>query len=106
MDSDTTMKYFLCKLIPPRGTFNVDMTEAEARVMKEHAAYWADQANRGTAIAVGPVLDPTGVWGVSICELRDEDSIEALTGNDPVVKQGLGFRVEVYPMPRIILRGK
>jgi len=98
------MPYFLCKLIPPRKTFNTDLTEAEARVMKEHSAYWAELAARGTAIAVGPVLDPSGVWGVAICALRDGENIEALTGNDPVMKQGLGFRVESYPMPSIILR--
>ena len=44
------MKYFLCRLIPPRPTFAQDMTDAEAKVMGDHVAYWTELAEKGTAI--------------------------------------------------------
>ena len=99
------MAYYLFKLIPPRPTFNVDMTEEERSVMKEHGAWWRERAESGTAIAVGPVLDPAGVWGVAICELKDDEDPEAFTAGDPVKAKGLGFRYEAHRMPAIILRG-
>jgi hypothetical protein len=40
------MSFFLRKLIPPRPAFARDMTEAEARVMQEHVAYWTHVANK------------------------------------------------------------
>lgn len=73
--------------------------------MREHSAWWRERAAEGSAIAVGPVIDPAGVWGVAICELRDGESIEVFTSGDPVVKAGLGFRFEMYRMPAIIVRG-
>ena len=33
-------QHFLCKLIPPRPTFQQDMSDAETKVMPEHVAYW------------------------------------------------------------------
>ena len=32
--------YFVYKLIPPRPTFPVDITDAEAAIMQQHFAYW------------------------------------------------------------------
>jgi hypothetical protein len=37
---ETEKNRFLYKLIPPRLTFAQDMTEAERKVMQEHATYW------------------------------------------------------------------
>ena len=67
-------KYFLCKLIPPRPTFAQDMTEAEAKLMQQHAAYWKDLMDRGLVVIFGPVADPKGVYGVAILELEEEDA--------------------------------
>jgi uncharacterized protein YciI len=98
------MKHILCKLIPPRPTFDRDMNEAEAKVMQEHIAYWASLADKGTAVVFGPVSDPNGAWGVAIVEIEDEVDAPAITNNDPVINSGLGFRYEFYAMPRIISR--
>jgi hypothetical protein len=98
------MQYFLCKLIPPRPAFNMDMSPDEAAAMKEHSIYWNEKAKEGIAIAVGPVADPSGVWGVAICELPDGQSMEEITAADPVNAKIPGTRWEVYPMPGIILR--
>jgi len=57
-------RYFLCRLLPPRPTFHLDMTEDERAVMLSHAGYWRDLMAKGNAIVFGPVADPK-VAGVS-----------------------------------------
>jgi hypothetical protein len=54
------VKFFLCKLVPPRPTFAQDMTEAETKLMQEHVMYWKELAGRGIAVVFGPVADPKG----------------------------------------------
>lgn len=98
-----TMSYFLIKLIPPRPTFALNMTEAEANLMKEHVAYWTGLANRGTAVVFGPVADPNGGWGVGIVRAKDEAEVHALRVDDPTIKSGTGFRYEIYQMPNVVL---
>ncbi len=98
------MEYILCKLLPPRPTFDRDMNKAEGKVMQEHVGYWARLADKGTAIVFGPVSDPNGAWGVAIVEVANEADVHAITNGDPVIKSGLGFRYEFYSMPRIIMR--
>jgi len=98
------MKYFLCKLIPPRPTFAQDMTDAEAKLMQQHVAYWKGLMDRGLVIVFGPVADPKGVYGVAILELEEEADANALGINDPTIKANVGFHLEVYPMDRAILR--
>ena len=97
------MKYFLCRLIPPRPTFAQDMTDVEAKVMGDHAAYWTDLAERGTAIVFGPVADPKGTWGVGILEVEDESVVKSLTSNDPVMEHALGATYEILTMPKIVI---
>ena len=100
MNTDT--KRFLYKLIPPRPTFVLDMTEAERKAMEEHGIYWKGLTDRGIAIVFGLVLDPKGPWGVAIVEVADESDARVLGSNDPAVKAGLMF--DVYPMPKQPLR--
>jgi uncharacterized protein YciI len=95
-------KQFLYKLVPPRATFVQDMTEAEGKLMEEHAIYWKGLIDRGIAIVFGLVLDPKGPWGVGIVEAADEPDVRALGTDDPAVKAGLTF--EVYPMRGAIVR--
>lgn len=100
------MNYFLCRLIPPRPTFAQDMTEAEAKVMSDHAAYWTGLAERGKVIVFGPVADPKGVWGVGILEVEDETEAQTLTANDPVMKSAIGATYEILPMPSAVIGRK
>ena len=97
-------KYFLCKLIPPRPTFAQDMTDAEAKLMQQHVAYWKGLMDRGLVIVFGPVADPKGTYGVAILELEEEADANALGISDPTMKANVGFHFEVYPMDRAILR--
>jgi uncharacterized protein YciI len=95
------VNHFLYKLIPPRPTFDRDMSDAEAAVMHRHAAYWQQLVGRGTAVVFGPVGDPAGVWGLAVVEAETNDHVRALGDADPAVVSGLA-RFEIYPMPGAI----
>lgn len=90
---------FFCKLLPPRPSFGQDMTESEAGLMQEHAAYWTGWMERGHVVTFGVVGDPRGVFGIGVVEFESEEEARAFTDGDPVIRSGLGFRFEVLPMP-------
>lgn len=98
------VEYFVYKLIAPRPTLAQDITAAETELLKIHAKYWSDLADRGIAVLFGPVLDPKGAWGLAVVETNDEAEANRLGVNDPAIKADVGFRFEVYPMPQAILR--
>ncbi len=72
--------------------------------MGEHADYWRKLSRAGHAVAVGPVFDPKGPWGLAIVETENEAEAEAFAAADPIIGAALGFRYEVAPIPQIILR--
>ena len=80
------------------------MTEAEAKLMQQHVAYWKALMDRGLVIVFGPVADPKGVYGIAILELDEEADANALAMNDPTIKASVGFSFEVHSMPRAVLR--
>jgi uncharacterized protein YciI len=89
--------YFVYKLIPPRPTFPVDMTDAEAAIMDQHFAYWRRFEERGIVVVLGPVLDQSGTWGLGVIAADDPNDISALGAEDPAVKSGMST-FQVYPM--------
>ncbi len=95
------MNYFLYKLIPPRPTFPADMTEAEAKLMQEHSAYWRDLMNKGLVVIFGPVSDPKGTYGIAVVKVEDDADAHLLAMNDPTIKANIGFRFELYSMPQV-----
>ena len=95
------MPHFFCKLIAPRPTFPFDMNDDEKNLMQQHAAYWAAMCNEGAVLVYGPVMDPAGPFGMGIFEGTDETEIERRTAADPVMKAGIGFKVEITPMRAI-----
>lgn len=95
------MAYFLLRLIPPRPTFQQDMTPEERQVMLQHVAYWTDQLNKGPMLIFGPVADPAGAWGVGILDVPDLEAARRLTQDDPAVKAGTHL-TEILPMPQLI----
>jgi uncharacterized protein YciI len=98
------MSYFVYKLVPPRPTFGVgDMTEPEADIMGDHAAYWSQHLADGTVIVFGPVADPAGNWGLAVIETDTEADALALRDADPAVTSGLAT-AEIYPMPVAVAR--
>jgi uncharacterized protein YciI len=98
------MAYFLLRLKAPRPSFPFDATEEETARMQEHFAFWQEKADAGTAIVVGPVFDPAGVWGMGLVEVGDESAARALYESDPIIRAGLGFSYDVLPVPQLILR--
>jgi uncharacterized protein YciI len=101
-DNKSEKKHFVLKTIPPRPTFQQDMTEEERNIMKQHVAYWTDKADKGIAIVFGPVFDTKGGYGLGIVEVDNENQVHILIDDDPAVKSAL-LATEFYPM-RAILR--
>ena len=98
------MRHFFFKLIPPRTTFPGDMTPVEAKFMQEHADYWRALVAKDLAIVLGPVMDPAGAYGIGVICADADAQARAMAENDPVVRAQLGFRVELHPMPSVIVR--
>jgi uncharacterized protein YciI len=100
------MALFLCRLIPPRPSFAVDMSDQERAMMGEHVAYWSGLLEERRVVAFGPVADPAGGWGVSIVDVDDEAAVQAMIAADPVKLRGdSGFRYDVFAMPGAFARG-
>jgi uncharacterized protein YndB with AHSA1/START domain len=98
------LRYFMCRLIPPRPTFAQDMSADERAIMQKHVAYWTQMLERGTAIVFGPVADPKGGWGLGVIRAKSEDEMNGLRDGDPTIQSGLGFRYEILPMIRAVVR--
>ncbi len=96
------MGHFAYKLIPPRPTFDRDMTEDEQAVMGRHIAYWRELAERGTALVFGPVSDPAGSWGLAVVQARSRSDVHALGIADPAVV-GRVATFEVLEMPGAVV---
>ena len=79
---------FVFKLIAPRPTFALDMSDEEREVMGRHAAHWQPFIESGQMVVFGPVLDGTGSWGLGVIEAEDEDELRAFAADDPVVTTG------------------
>ena len=86
--SDT--QCFVYKLIPPRPTFALDMSDEEREIMGRHAAHWQPLIEAGRMVVFGPVLDGTGSWGLGVIEADDEDAVRARAASDPAVTSGTG----------------
>ncbi|WP_259467578.1 YciI family protein [Sphingomonas sp. PP-F2F-G114-C0414] len=56
----------------------------------QHGALLDDLLAKGQIVAHGPVIDPDGSYGVSLCRLEDDQDIEAITALDPIVRNGIG----------------
>lgn len=91
------LKSWFVRLIPPRPTFDKDMTDAESKLMELHFAYWTDEFAKGVCVFGGPVLDPKGVYGVLALRAATEDEARAIAAADPSVKAGMN-RIEVAEM--------
>ena len=98
------MKYYLCKYIPPRADFLATMTADEKTWMKQHGAFLDDLLEKGLVVVHGPVMDPSGGYGVSLYQIADDQDIKAITSEDPIVKNGVGHYVH-HPMLHLKTRG-
>jgi uncharacterized protein YciI len=97
------MNRFLYKLVPPRPTFDSDMTEEEAAIMREHVAYCQGLLNDGVAVVFGPVRDPSDSWGLAVVEAETEEDVRRLERDEPAQRLS-GGTFQVFPMPGAIAR--
>lgn len=93
---------FLVRLLPPRPSFPMDMTDEERAIMGEHVGYWRQKLAEGVAVAFGPVADPKGAWGLGLLRVPDASLVAAFEAGDPAVASGRGFRYEVLAMPQLV----
>lgn len=98
------MPHFLCKLIPPRPTFIAEMTPDEALIMRGHREYWIPYVESGVVIAMGPVADPAGGFGVAIVQAPSLAALQKMQSRDPAIASGRGFAYENFPMLSIAVR--
>ena len=71
--------------------------------MEQHFAYWSRFEQRGIVVVLGPVLDPSGTWGLGVIAADDQNDISALGAEDPAVKSGMST-FEVYAMADPFIR--
>jgi uncharacterized protein YciI len=91
------MKFYLCKYIPPRTDFLATMTAEESNWMKQHGDFLNNLLDKGLIVAHGPVMDPSGGYGLALYQISDDQDIATITPEDPIVKNGAGH-YEHYPM--------
>lgn len=83
-----TPRAFVFRLITPRPTFALDMSDEEREIMGRHAAHWQPLIESGRMVVFGPVLDETGSWGLGVVEADDEDELRKFAAADPAVTTG------------------
>lgn len=97
-------KDWFVRLLPAQSSFPKSATEQQVEQMKRHAAYWKGQLAAGHLILGGPVLDPSGVYGILVIEANSETEAQAIVAADPVVQSGL-MHVQMAPMRVSFLKG-
>jgi uncharacterized protein YndB with AHSA1/START domain len=102
--ADRELRYFMCRLVPPRPTFAMDMNAEEAEIMRRHVAYWRGLLDEGAAVVFGPVGDPQGPWGLGVLRAPSDEKLHAMRDADPVILSKSGFRYEILPMIRALTR--
>jgi uncharacterized protein YciI len=99
------MTTFVYRLLCPRPTFAMDMSDEERQIMARHAAHWQPYIDSGQMVVFGPVLDCTGSWGLAVIEADDEQELRSFAERDPVVTTGTGW-IELGSMLGGIVRGQ
>ena len=92
-------KYFVLYLLPSRPDFAQTMSENERAIMMKHIAYWTAIMNEGKAIAFGPVIDPSGVYGLGILAVDNENEVKDFIANDPATAIN---QYEYFPMMAMV----
>ena len=86
------MKYFFCKLTPPRPTFAIDMTDAERQLMHQHVAYWSELAAQGSDVGTAEFM---AAWRRIADQLEEQAGEAEKAGHRRTAGQKL-FRASVY----------
>jgi len=65
--------------------------------MQEHVRYTQEKFLAGKVLLYGPVMAPSGAFGMAVFAVADEAEVREVLENDPTVRGGLNT-FEVYPM--------
>jgi len=95
--TNETVSTFVFRLICPRPSFALDMSDEEREIMARHSAHWRPLIDSGQMVVFGPVLDDMGSWGLGVVETDDEQELRALAASDPAVTTGTA-RIELGKM--------
>ncbi len=97
-------RYFVFRLIPPRPTFHLDMSDEERQVMNRHVAYWQGHTDAGRVLIFGPVVEESGSWGLGVIRGVDDAEAQAMVDADPAISSGMAT-MRLGPMPAAVLPG-
>jgi hypothetical protein len=75
----------------------MDITPEEKLLMQEHARYTRQSFDAGKILIYGPVMAPSGAFGMAVFEVADEVEVRQVLENDPTVLAGLN-KFEIHPM--------
>jgi hypothetical protein len=78
------------------------MSQEERAAMDAHFGYWGELLARGQVIAIGPVADSHGPYGIGIVLAADLAEAEGIRVGDPALRSSFGFRTEIAPMLRLV----
>jgi hypothetical protein len=78
------------------------MSSEERAVMDSNFGYWGELLASGQVIAIGPVADPHGPYGIGIVLAADLAEAEGIRDGDPAMRSPFGFRTEIAPMLRLV----
>jgi uncharacterized protein len=98
-------QHYFFKLIPPRPTFPHDMNDDERRLMDEHGRYFQKHFEAGRLLLYGPVMAPSGAFGLGVLEVDTEAEARQFGEGDPSVRAGLNS-FEICPMRVSAARAK
>jgi uncharacterized protein YndB with AHSA1/START domain/uncharacterized protein YciI len=101
--SERMTGHYIFRLIPPRPSFDQDMSDHERSIMAAHAQYWSGLMATGRVVVYGPVRDSTGAWGLGVLEAASVDELHGLMGQDPAITSGLA-RYDVGEMAVAVVR--
>jgi uncharacterized protein YciI len=79
----------------------MSMTADEQATMGAHGAFLHGQLAAGTLVVAGPVMDPTGVFGMAVFEAESLDEVRRLLDGDPAKAVG---HYEISPMGPTVAR--
>ena len=97
------MPFFFARLVPKRKDFPANLTPDEGATMQRHSAFLTGQLEKGALVVAGPVMDPSGVFGLAVIESESIDAARELLGTDPANALG---HYEVAPMGPAIVRAR
>lgn len=90
-------QHFFFKLIAPRPTFAMDMTDTERGLMLAHMQYLQGHFVAGRVLIYGPVMATEGAFGMAVFEVENEAEARSIAENDPTI-MGKLHSYALYPM--------